>query len=173
MFTWEEVLFGELYPSFVSATLSAVSDVWVWPPHSSGLFLVSSTYLLLSRALSRVLRLFDELLGILNKVWKSIALSKVVSFSWQLLLDIVPSRPSLFRRGVISYLEDAVCIFCQNAYETSLHLFCSCSFSSSIWYANVNWLDFDFVMQLDIPSLFLQFMHVGVPLQCRHGLMLI
>jgi hypothetical protein len=33
-------------------------------------------------------------------VWKSWAPSKVIVFSWQLLLDRIPSRSNLIRRGV-------------------------------------------------------------------------
>lgn len=100
------------------------ANVWIWSSHSSGLFSVSSGYQLLSHSMARVLRLSNELVDILNKVWKIRAPYKVCAFSWQLLVDRVSTRKNLFSRRVITDVAATVCILYQNAFESSLHLFC-------------------------------------------------
>lgn len=100
-----------------------------------------------SHSTSRVLRLSDEVLGILDKLWKSPAPFKVVAFSWQLLLDRVPAWTNQFSRGVIMDAAATVCILCRNAVESCLHLFYCCSFSFAVCYTTIRWLGFDFVMQ--------------------------
>lgn len=92
------------------ASSSAALDTWICSPHCSGLFLVSLTYILLSQPSFRVLRLSDQEVWILNKVQKSFPPSKVVAFSWQLLLDRVPTWSNLFSRGVITDIVTTACI---------------------------------------------------------------
>lgn len=68
-----------------SIILNVLSDRWVWTKNSSGVFSVSSAYHLLAEPSSSVERLSDQMIDILNKVWKSHTPSRVIAFSWQLL----------------------------------------------------------------------------------------
>lgn len=76
------------------------------------MILNSSAYHLLSQSSARVLRISDQVLASLNMVWKSFVPSKVVSFSWQLLLDRVPTRSNLISRGVITDIAATLFILC-------------------------------------------------------------
>lgn len=87
------------------------------PPHSSGLFSPSSTYHLLSQSSSYILRLSDQVLEVIDKVQKSFAPSKVLAFSWQLLLDRVPTQSNFFSRGSFQILP----LFCAFCAENSLN----------------------------------------------------
>lgn len=65
------------------------------------------------------------------------------------------------------------CALCGSFQEPTVHLFCGCVISSHIWFANISWLSFDFVISQDILSLFWQFTYVGGPARCRRDLTLI
>lgn len=90
LFTWEEELLEELLLSLELVTLSTVPNLWVWTPFCFGMFLVASIYHFFSHPSSHGLRFYDKVLGNLNQIRKSVTPSKVVSFSWQFLLERVP-----------------------------------------------------------------------------------
>jgi hypothetical protein len=57
-----------------------------------------------------------------NNIWKSVAPSKVIAFTWQLLLDRIPTKNNLILRG-IAYDSGTVCPLCNGYDESSIHLF--------------------------------------------------
>lgn len=59
--------------------------------------------------------------------WKCDVSSKVLTFSWRLILDKLPTRVALVRRGIM--VEDGGCVFCGVDKEDSQHLFLGCTFS--------------------------------------------
>lgn len=70
-------------------------------------------------------------------VWLSLenpAPSKVVSFSWQLLWDRIPTRMNLVKRNA---LDPNICINCRP--------FLRCQVSSDIWLKVLTWLDLSFI----------------------------
>lgn len=91
--------------------------------------MVKSTYLLL-RSLSQphLSKPPSELYAHRNQ-WKNWAPSKVCAFSWQLLLDRLPTKFNLHRREMTPK-----CVLCGNSSEKVLHLFLHCDFVSAIWY---------------------------------------
>jgi hypothetical protein len=76
---------------------------------------------------------------VVHKVWKSLAPSKVVVFSWQTLLSRIPTRANLATRGVV--LEDAHVLWaaCGGDVETENHLFLLCPLAWSIWIEVYRW----------------------------------
>lgn len=58
--------------------------------------------------------------------WKCDVPSKVLAFSWRLILDMLPTRVALVRKGVL--VEDGGCVFCRADRKDSQHLFLGCTF---------------------------------------------
>jgi len=82
-FEWESMLEEELFRN------REVKDIQVWGSDDSGLFLVKSAYgVLASHARGRHNDLFTCL-------WKIKTLPNVVTMTWRVLLDRIPTRMSL------------------------------------------------------------------------------
>jgi len=95
---------------------------------------VKSVYSSLLNGVSAADVLEGEILQAISQVWKSWAPSKLVIFSWQLLLDRISTGFNLVRRGISLPVEGLGCVFCEPSFESSEHLFLSCPFILSVWY---------------------------------------
>jgi hypothetical protein len=107
------------------------------------------------------------------KVWKSWAPSKVIVFSWQLLLDRIPTQSNLVRRGVPLPVGRVGCAFCDSPSESSVHLFLSCTHFFPVWYQVSRWLGWEFVMPQGLARQFQVFTGLGVGKRVRLGLLLV
>jgi len=58
--------------------------------------------------------------GRFHRIWKSVALSKVCVFLWQLLLDRITTRTNLSRRGIIVHGESVDYLLCLVCYFSLL-----------------------------------------------------
>ena len=114
-----------------------------------------------------------EVLQAISRVWKSWAPSKVIIFSWQLLLDRIPSRSNLFRRGVPLPVGGVGCVFCDALSESSVHLFFSCPQFFLMWYQVSKWLGWEFSMPQGLARQFQAFTGLGVGKRFRLGLLLV
>ncbi|MCI39373.1 hypothetical protein A2U01_0060604, partial [Trifolium medium] len=74
-----------------------------------------------------------------GNLWFSYAPSKVIVFSWQLVLGRLPTRANLAVRGVFGGDSDPSCVWCPGVREAEHHLFVTCAFASNIWYNFFNW----------------------------------
>lgn len=92
-------------------------------------------------------------------VWKSWAPSKVVVFFWQLLLDKIPTRLNLVRRGVPLPEEGLG--------------FLSCPSIFSVWYQVSRWLRWDFVLPFGLVNRFQGFTGLGGKKRVRLCLVLV
>jgi hypothetical protein len=72
-------------------------------------------------------------------IWKSAVPSKVSGFAWQLLLDRIPTRENLCKRGLL-HGEENVSPLCCEEEETARHIFLHCRFAAAVWYALNRWL---------------------------------
>lgn len=66
-------------------------------------------------------------------LWKSLAFSKVVAFSWKMLLDRIPTRNNLWKRHAIAPEASRECAFCGNDEESSIHLFLYFYVVAQVW----------------------------------------
>ena len=148
-------------------------DVWSWAYSSDGRYSVKSAYSLLINGLSATGGPQGDTLRAVRRVWKSWAPSKVVVFSWQLILDKIPSRLNLVRRGVPLPESGLGCIFCDESSESSVHLFVSCPSTSPVWYQVSKWLGWEFVIPLGLAQLFQVFTGLGGGKRVRSGLILV
>lgn len=109
-----------------------------------------------------------------SKIRGSSAPSKMCVFSWQTILDRIPTRMNLFRRGVIQPAESKDCVVCRNEADTSLlHLLLHCNFASGVWYAIFNWLGVSYISPPNLRISFAYMVGTGVSNRRKKGLMLL
>jgi hypothetical protein len=168
-FVWEEELLGELMGVLASFTISLGDDCWVWNPGLGDGFSVKSTYVFLDH----LLHTHDPLSSLhsfaFKFIWKSGVPSKVSAFSWQLLLDRVPTRDNLRRRGVLN-MDDSRCPLCNEEVETTCHVFLHCRITSKIWYAINRWYGVCSVVPSSVPMSYAVIVGNGSNKKRRKGL---
>jgi len=64
-------------------------------------------------------------------LWSLKVVPSALVCAWRLLLDRLPTRSNLARRGV--QLESVQCPLCQEHVETAKHLFNTCSVARQVW----------------------------------------
>jgi hypothetical protein len=107
---------------------------------------------------------FDGLGCVVKRVWESLAPMKVKIFSWQLLLQWLPTRANLARRGVIRDAPQSLCVWCHSELESEVHLFTKCDVAVKVWSAIHSWLG----LITAVPgNLTLSFESFGFPFKCK------
>ncbi|XP_057444445.1 uncharacterized protein LOC130736659 [Lotus japonicus] len=94
-------------------------------------------------------------------IWTVCAPSNVRAFVWRLLLDRLPTRDNLRRRHLLGEDDDARCPLCQQADETSEHLFSLCPVTTRLWSACYAWRGMQSVLSASVREHFLQFPMIG------------
>jgi len=97
----------------------------------------------------------------------------VVAFSWQLLLDRIPTRGNLVKRGVLLPEGGMGCAFYDAPFESSTHLFVLCPGILPVWYQVSRWLGWEFVTPLGLTQQFQAFTGSGGGKRVRICLLLI
>jgi hypothetical protein len=116
-----------------------------WIAHTAGLFSVQSAYtvLMTNHVHSNnndLAALDDDKVLALQKLWKNNVPSKVSIFGWRLLLEKLPTRESLFHKGIITSTQERHCVFCFNWEENIDHIFMTCQVTANIWRAVLKWM---------------------------------
>lgn len=122
----------------------------MWKAEEGGEFTVKSSYLKLEKLL--VLEEGKDLQEkkVFKEIWKSLAPSRVVAFSWKLLLDGISTRRNLARRFALPPKASIVCVFYGHDEESSIHLFLHCEVTCAIWREFMTWLGISFITPLNI-----------------------
>jgi len=149
-FVWEEHLFNGLLEDLEGHVWSQEEDVWWWKLEE-GRFSVKSMYAKLEGMLILEDSWSEDELLVFKHIWKSPAPSKVVAFSWKLLLDRIPTRLNLRRRNALPQEVSLTCVMCIGAIESANHLFLHCPRASSVWFEVMVWIDNVFILP---PNLF-------------------
>lgn len=173
LFVWEEELVEELL-GFIRLIPSVhEEDSWVWRGDPSGVFSVKSAYMCLLEGESALGAMSDVQVSTLGRLWLSLAPPKVIAFSWQLLLDRLPTRDNLLWRKVIIEPSHALCSICGDFVKISLNLFLRCPIAMKVWYAVLGWLGWQMPLPPNLASLFLVFGGFGHAGREKRGLSLI
>lgn len=109
-FMWEKELFDEFHSIVTQVCLIYdKSEEWLWGLElTSGFFTKSAYKFLVSR--TRVgQQLHMVAYPTFKMLWNSKVPHKIMSFSWQLFLDRIPTKDTLLKRGVLVNLEDIKC----------------------------------------------------------------
>jgi len=110
-------------------------DEWVCLVDDKGMFTVNYVYRCLNYNLSSPSSIDCERLKLLGWVWESLAPSKVIVFSWQMLLLRLLTKVSLLRRGrgVCALGIVARCSWFLSDKETKDQLFVKFVFENKVW----------------------------------------
>lgn len=136
-------------------------DVWSQSLSLDGIFSVKSAYSYLMRGLPDAGAPHGDTLQAASRIWKSWAPSKGIVFSWQLLLDRLPTRSNLVRRGVPLPERDLVCVLCSVSSESVVHRFIICPAVLPVWYQASRWLGWEFVIPIGLAQLSKAFTGLG------------
>jgi hypothetical protein len=172
LFVWANELFIALLEVVSHVIISTVDDVWVWKPGFEEGFSVKSTYVFLDNTLHPIVPISSLQSFAFNYIWKSGVPSKVSAFSWQLVLDRIPTRDNLRRRGILN-AEDSRCPFCHIETETSCHLFLHCNMVASVWNGINSWLGMCNVITPTVPMSYAVLVGCGSNKNRRKGLSVI
>jgi hypothetical protein len=78
----------------------------------------------------------------------------VIAFSWQLLLDRIPTRENLDFQGCLPQGMPWECLGCVGKVENSTHLFLHCPSAMLVWGEVFKWLGISIVIPPSLSSLF-------------------
>lgn len=93
---------------------------------------ISNSYLIHSDLDNPGLCCSDQTLQDLNTIWKTNIPSNVQTFCWRLLLNRLPTKIQLEKRGVISGGYNIVCPLCFFEDKDVNHLFLSCPINAKL-----------------------------------------
>ncbi|XP_058731364.1 uncharacterized protein LOC131603122 [Vicia villosa] len=119
--------------------LLAGADSFIWEDGNEGVFSVYSCVEEIRRRGEEVMQP-ASVLRRLDFMWKLKVPSKVSIFAWRFILDRLPTRDILQRRGILSGNNDSGCALCFSFLESSAHLFDQCFYSTKVWEKVGNWL---------------------------------
>jgi len=173
LFVWKLDLLNKLLVVVTRQSRNDREDGWSWTHSSDGRYSVKSAYSHLAASLPSTDFPAGVALEAATRVWKSGAPSKVVFFSWQLILDRIPTRLNLSRHGVSLPVGGLGCVFCSAPSESSVHLFLSYPSILPVWYQVSRWLGWEFVVPLGLAQQFLYFTDLGRGKRVRLGLLLV
>jgi hypothetical protein len=114
---------NELVTLLTSIQLSTANEEWRCHHATGEVFSVSSCYRYLSGTILPPISLDSDVLFDLGKLWKSLAPSKVIVFSWQLLRRRLPTKENLSKRDCLGVGPNTNCAWCLNVVESERHLF--------------------------------------------------
>jgi hypothetical protein len=100
-FAWEETLLDELLMLLTRVNLKDEEDRWHWRSGRGEGFSVKSTYVYLDNLLLPNIPKYPVEAFAFKFIWKCGVPSKVSALAWQLILNRIPTRDNLRRRGVI------------------------------------------------------------------------
>lgn len=127
----------------------------MWKIGDSKDYSVRETYIYLQSNSPRFIA-YQDRSNLFRKFWTCCAPSKVLAFSWKLLLNRLSTYLNLLKRNAFPGTHPCVCVLYVIEQEYACHLFLQCSFTTQVWYFIYRWLDFPFVLPIDNVSHYLQ-----------------
>ncbi|GLT51251.1 hypothetical protein SLA2020_246720 [Shorea laevis] len=94
---------------------------------------------------------------IFKRIWNPIVPSKVAAFNWKTLLDRIPTKLNLIKRGIIKDMAEEKCVLCEEETEDADHLFLKCRVARWLWQACASWWGTNFTLHRDCWTIFQHF----------------
>jgi hypothetical protein len=138
-----------------------------------GEFSVKSSYCYLVEELEAAGEEEVGLVNVLSHIWESPAPSKIIAFSWQLLLDRIPTWTNLEKRGMLPVGAPWECLGCVGMCENSTHLFLHCPCVMWVWGEIFKWLGISIIIPPSLPLLFEMVKGAARNAKIRRGYLLI
>jgi len=131
---WESSLESDLLTILSTGSLSKeAQDHLLWRGDPKGMFLVKSAYSILTNHQQVSIKE-----GVFCSLWQAKAMPRVLVTAWRVLLDRIPTRANLIRRGVL--VNSPLCALCNTLEESSQHLFLECVFAQRVWSMCYRWI---------------------------------
>ncbi|GJR83958.1 RNA-directed DNA polymerase, eukaryota, reverse transcriptase zinc-binding domain protein [Tanacetum coccineum] len=131
----EQAQLSQLIMNMEGVSLVDMRDRWVWSLDGSGEFFVAS-----------VRRVIDDrsLPVVSSKTkWVNVVPIKVNIHAWKVRLDGLPTRLNISKRGM--NIESISCPLCNNAVESSSHIFFACHIARESFRKITRWWDINFL----------------------------
>ncbi|GJW07652.1 RNA-directed DNA polymerase, eukaryota, reverse transcriptase zinc-binding domain protein [Tanacetum coccineum] len=150
---WEDTWVGNLslkeqflriYQLDTGVVLSDKSDTWQWSLGVSNGYTAASVRSLVDS------NILDTTLVAMR--WKCSIPIKVNVFIWRLLLNKLPSRVNLDRKGID--VGSILCPICMDDVKTVNHIFFSCNMAKDLWALFANWWELDIPVCANISEWF-------------------
>ncbi|GKU98163.1 hypothetical protein SLEP1_g11197 [Rubroshorea leprosula] len=126
-------------------------DKWQWIHSSDGLYSTKMAYWKLTKE-----RTGSKEAKMSKRIWNPMLPSKIAAFNWRVILDRIPTKANLHKRGIIKDIEEAKCGICEE-YKDASHLFLNCKISKWIWKACSRWWGTTVALKEDCCNTFDQF----------------
>lgn len=129
---WSQVAVNELVSMLsldINARFNHNHDVWEWSLCNSKIFSIRSVRCLLTSGKKDSNRLIFP--------WTKVLPMKINVFGWRLLMNRLPSKDSLMRRGL--NINNPDCILCGEQAESLDHLMTGCVISKELWKEIEDW----------------------------------
>jgi len=124
-------------------------DIRVWGINDKGCFFMKSAYASIAK------RGDGTRIAVFDLLWKAKAFPTVLITAWKPLLDRLPTRECLSRRGVT--MESTLCVLCQSKVESCQHLFLECDVVVRVWDLCYRWIGILFVQHNPLKNHFESF----------------
>jgi hypothetical protein len=122
LFQWELDLVAQLEGLISGILILPIEDSWSCATGEEGEYTVKAGYSFLSSNFLPEMAISDNVSRVLKSQWLSMAPLKVIVFSWQLLLQRLPTRVNLSQRGVLGNVVNPCCVWCPEERETGAHI---------------------------------------------------
>ncbi|GKV43679.1 hypothetical protein SLEP1_g50940 [Rubroshorea leprosula] len=113
--------------------LSSQPDQWSWSVDAANGYTVGKAYSMMVGQ-SRILEA-----RICKRIWNKLNLTKVSCFGWRLLLNGLPTKSNLQKRGILIEEEESICNICRRNVEDENHLFVQCYKIQELWMRCYKW----------------------------------
>ncbi|GKV47542.1 hypothetical protein SLEP1_g54439 [Rubroshorea leprosula] len=165
LFGWEakEVVELERMIEGIKITQGCL-DKWEWIHDKEGHYSTKTAYHLLATDQSG-----PSGSTIFKRIWNPILPTKVSAFNWQLMLDRIPTKVNLLRRGIIKDLKESKCVICEEQEEDSAHLFLRCRMTQWLWEACAKWWGAEANIDIDCSKTFENFGEWSKETRTRQG----
>ncbi|GKU94430.1 hypothetical protein SLEP1_g7926 [Rubroshorea leprosula] len=135
LFQWEEDAAMEIYRTIEDVKISPGRlDKWEWIHSKDGQYSTTTAYSVLTKE-----RRGLDGAKIFKRVWNPIFPSKIATFNWKVVLDRIPMKLNLFKRGIIKDMREGKCTLCEVQDEDTNHLFLNCKIARWLWSACARW----------------------------------
>jgi len=119
LFSWEETLLQDLKVILTPIAPShSFEDKWIWCADTSGAYSAKASYKAIMSRFSVGHNKNDVEKKVFKFLWKCQAPSKVLIFSWQVLLGRVATKDNLIKRNFSLVGGNHNCVYCQVVVES-------------------------------------------------------
>ncbi|KAK7274638.1 hypothetical protein RIF29_15734 [Crotalaria pallida] len=121
LFDWEMVVLIELNCLLENVALKQdIADRWTWKASPDGTYSVKTVY----KSIQVQQQEGDN--SLLKVIWKANAPLKSKAFGWRILINKIPTKMNLIRRGIELSTDQRLCALCREQDESTNHLFFAC-----------------------------------------------